>query len=83
MIMDVIQSITAQSEFLETDGISRLDFFPVFDLFGEIVDADLSIFNDTSDLEFVHAESDGHDFRFVVPDETINDDLFLDFLKKS
>ena len=72
-----------ESQLLEADGISGLDeVFPGFDSFIDVINADLGIFNDTSDLQFVHTVGDWDNLWLVVPDQTFNDDFTLDLLEQ-
>jgi len=57
---------------LHADHINWLDFFPGFNWFENVVSKDLSVFNDTTHLEFLNSVSNVDFLWFVVPDQTFN-----------
>lgn len=65
-------------------NIDGLDFiFPRLDLFEDIVGLDLFIFNDATELDHLHTESDGDQLVFLIPDQTFRVDFSDDLLGQS
>ena len=58
---------------MHRDHIDRLDvIFPSKDLVKDIVSGDLVVFNHTSELEFLNAESNIKFLGLIVPSKTLN-----------
>ena len=68
---------------MHAGGVNRLDsVFPGFNFLVDVIELNLGVFDNTSDLKFVHSESDWEDLGLVVPDKSVKFD-FLDLLEES
>ena len=57
---------------MEGDNVNTLNFvFPFKNFFEDVVSCDFSVFNNATQLEFLHSVSNWHQFDFLVPDQAI------------
>lgn len=65
--------IPNKSKLIKSDNINTLHLiFPGLNFLKNIISSHFVILNHTSNLQFAHSERNGQNFRFLVPDQSIN-----------